>query len=360
MLGGNNMSRCCRHVHLTTSTSTITNRAASNWSALGKRRVLSTVALGARISILDLHSRTRQTTQLPPLTQWLPSLKSRTAFISTSNKKPPPVKASPSLTGQSPSSPPAVPAAAGNTKTDDGKEASTGPKYAYPERLIIYHSGTGKIIFLATLKLTTIFAFVLFDLWALPTFIAGAASIPQSIGIALCGLIPVTFVAYTTAPFVSTIHMHLPQFARVSAQNLERFAKGVPPTTRLDISTLSFIAKPRTSSLTVGDLKPLVAKDGKKSWRRLGMVNFTRDVSELNANRKWWRFRAVGEFGIQVGGGKKDVKGGGKDKVKLTANEKKLPKSGWVWNVVEEVIRRRAGLGGAAEHLKAAAGRGKK
>lgn len=88
------------------------------------------------------------------------------------------------------------------------------------------------------------------------------------------------------------------------------------------------------------------------------MVNFTRDVTQLNKERKWWRFRAVGEFEIQVGGGKKAAKG--KSGNQLTANEKKLPKSGWVWNLVEEVIRRRAGLGAAVVGEKASMVGGKK
>lgn len=134
MLAGGNMSRCCRHVHLTTLTSTTTMTNTATWS--GGRRVLSTAAFGGRISA----SYPRQTTQLsqstPSLPQWLASLSPRTAFISTSNKKPP-VKSSPAAQTSS------VPAAAGSTKADNSNAASTGPKYAYPERLIIYHAGTG-------------------------------------------------------------------------------------------------------------------------------------------------------------------------------------------------------------------------
>ncbi|KAK4218841.1 hypothetical protein QBC37DRAFT_437121 [Rhypophila decipiens] len=217
---------------------------------------------------------------------------------------------------------PAPTSASSTPQFDESSKApTTGPKFVYPERLIIYHAGTGKIVFLASLKLTTIFSFALFDLWAFPTFVSGGASIYQSLGIALCGLIPLTYVAYTTTPYVTTIHMYIPQFARVSAANLERFAKGVPPATKLEISTLSFIGKPRTSTLTVGDLKPT-----RKRW---GMVNYERDTTAANAERKWWRFRAVGEFNIQG------------------VTEKKLPRSGWVWRIVNEVVGKRSDGGGA-------------
>ncbi|KAM7194508.1 hypothetical protein V8F33_007218 [Rhypophila sp. PSN 637] len=303
MLGGSSMSRSCRHVHPTASTTT-----TATWSG---RRVLSTAVLGSRISTSDSCTSTqlRPSTGLP-LIQWLPSLRSRpnlTAPMSTSKKPPSPPSAAPRT-----------------TQVDETSKApTTGPKFVYPERLIIYHAGTGKIVFLASLKLTTIFSFALFDLWAFPTFVSGAASIYQSLGIALCGLIPLTYVAYTTTPYVTTIHMYIPQFARVSAANLERFAKGVPPATKLEISTLSFIGKPRTSTLTVGDLKPT-----RKRW---GMVNYERDTTAANAERKWWRFRAVGEFNIQG------------------ATEKKLPRSGWAWRIVNEVVGKRSGGGAPRE-----------
>lgn len=42
----------------------------------------------------------------------------------------------------------------------------------YPERLVIYHAGTGKTTFLACLKLTTIFTFAFFGLVATPGYLA--------------------------------------------------------------------------------------------------------------------------------------------------------------------------------------------
>lgn len=110
--------------------------------------------------------------------------------------------------------------------------------------------------------------------------------------------------------------MNVPHFARGSATALERFAKNIPPNTKLDLTTLSLIGKPRTSSSTVGDLYP--------TKKRFGLVNYSRDTTAANAARKWWRFRAVGDFMVQRG------------------NEKRLPKTGWVWKVISDVIERRA------------------
>lgn len=74
---------------------------------------------------------------------------------------------------------------------------------------------------------------------------------------------------------------------------------------------MSFIGKPRVSSLTVGDLVP--------TRQRFGLVNFQRTDGEAeNVRRKWYMFRAVQKFHVPPGG------------------EKRVP-NGFVW---EEIVRR--------------------
>ncbi|KAK3330088.1 hypothetical protein B0H66DRAFT_542746 [Apodospora peruviana] len=227
--------------------------------------------------------------------------------MSTSDKPAPPKTKTPAAT------PNTVLPPSSSTRPKVGSPQTLG-KQLYPERLLIYHAGTGKTIFLATLKLTTVFAFAIFDLYAAPNFLMASAPLYQVAGIAICGIIPFSYVVYTTSPFVTTIHMHVPHFARSSAATLQKFAKSVPPTTRLDLSTLSLIGKPRVSSTTVGELRPVS--------KRLGMVNYERDTTKLNKDRKWWRFRPLGLFNVQKG------------------NEKKT-KTGWVWGQVVEAIAKR-------------------
>ncbi|KAK4128658.1 hypothetical protein N657DRAFT_32704 [Parathielavia appendiculata] len=230
---------------------------------------------------------------------------------------------------------------------NEGTHAAGG-KAAYPERLIIYHAGTGKTTFLACLKLTTLFVFGFFDMIMTPAYIAAGEPFLKTAGgmtpspslsasvlpclclphplnnrnttVALCGLIPAVYVAWSTGPFVAAIHMHLPPYARWSRAILERFARTAPLNTRLDITTMTLIGKPRVSSMTLGDLRP--------ESRRFGMVNYVRDTTLANAQRKWWRFRAVGEFNVQPQQGSGGVK------------------TGWVWNEVKEGIDRRVAAAG--------------
>lgn len=135
---------------------------------------------------------------------------------------------------------------------------------------------------------------------------------------AACGIIPLTFVAYTTAPFVSMIHMHLPPLARHSRESLSRFVRALPPQTRLQATTLSPIAKPRVSYFTLGELFP-----ARKRW---GIVNYARDTAWEEKRRKWWNFRAVGGFNVQ--GSNRGVK------------------EGWVWDAVKDKVAKNAAAGG--------------
>lgn len=134
--------------------------------------------------------------------------------------------------------------------------------------------------------------------------------------VALCGLIPATYVAWSTSSFVAAMHLHLPPYARWSRAILERFARTAPPNTRLDVTTMSLIGKPRVSSMVLSDLRP--------ANERLGTVNFVRENTErLDKARKWWRFRAVRAFNVQDG-----VEG--------------VAREGWVWRGIKEGIVKRA------------------
>ncbi|KAK0729011.1 hypothetical protein B0T21DRAFT_413120 [Apiosordaria backusii] len=195
-------------------------------------------------------------------------------------------------------------------------------KTEYPERLMIYHAGTGKTTFLGTLRFATLLLFAGFGLVLTPHYLKSGAPIQYPLASLACGLIPLLYVGYFTTPFVTFIHLRLPPYARWSTPILQRFAKTAPPNTQIDVTTLSLTGTPRHSSMMLSDLKP--------TKQRFGMVNFERDTAALNKKRKWWRWKAVGRFNIQEG------------------NEKNC-RAGWVWRDVAEGIRARAKAGGGAE-----------
>ncbi|KAI1187659.1 hypothetical protein F5B17DRAFT_398748 [Nemania serpens] len=165
----------------------------------------------------------------------------------------------------------------------------------YGPNLCIYHAGTGKVTFLACLKLSTLFLFVFFGFVVTPAYYQKEGLSLTVAGTALCAVAPLVFVAYITAPFVTFIHMRLPPFARQSEGMLRRYVRTPPPQMELVITTMSLIAKPRSSTVKLRDLRP--------ASKRFGIVNMTRDTTAENAARKWYMYRAVGNFNVQRASG---------------------------------------------------------
>ncbi|KAK1781275.1 hypothetical protein QBC45DRAFT_321709 [Copromyces sp. CBS 386.78] len=133
------------------------------------------------------------------------------------------------------------------------------PKLEYPERLLIYNAGQGKIIFIGLLKLTTVLIFSAFGLFVAPAYIANGSPL-AGIAIFTCGLTPFLFLAHSSRPFVAQIHLtKIPPYARLSSDVLLRFARSLPPqsASRLEFVTMSLTGKPRVASVSVADLKPV-------------------------------------------------------------------------------------------------------
>ncbi|KAI1170803.1 hypothetical protein F4777DRAFT_583538 [Nemania sp. FL0916] len=173
--------------------------------------------------------------------------------------------------------------------------------FIYPSRLCVYHAGIGRVLFLGFLKLSTIFMFAFFGLVVTPACYEKEGLSTTVAGTALSAIVPLVFVAYTTAPFVASVHLRVPTFARQSEELLRRYIRALPGHTELEIATLSLVAKPRVSIVPVGELAPAPA------MRRFGIVTFVRDTSAENAKRKWYVYRAVGDFTAQRASGTKRV-----------------------------------------------------
>ncbi|KAH7239176.1 hypothetical protein BKA59DRAFT_484151 [Fusarium tricinctum] len=224
-----------------------------------------------------------------------------------------------------PASPPKKPVKIEDELKRQARAASKESKeFELPEKLIIYHGGTGRITFMAMLKITTLFLGAFFCFIVTPSYIKADKPEWVTASVVLCGIVPIIFVAYITSPFVTHIHVHLPPYARTSRPILERFVKTLPPSTPLTLTTMSAISKPRYSSIQAGDLSPV--------RRRFGLINYVRDTKEENAKRSWYMFRAVGKFYIQD-----------KKPVTRVRYQKKTDKvDGWIWDAIKERIDKRA------------------
>ncbi|KAL3427448.1 hypothetical protein PVAG01_00957 [Phlyctema vagabunda] len=175
-------------------------------------------------------------------------------------------------------------------------------KPIYPDRLLIYHAGTGRTVFIGGMKLTTIGICVFFVSVVAPThFYAEQEPTWISMAVITSGIIPMLFVLYTTAPFVTYVHLRLPAFAKRSQDLLIRYARSLPKDAELDITTVSTFGKARVSRAKIQDLFPIK--------ERFGLANYGRDTTRLNASRPWYLGKAVRQFGIH--GGKGRIKQGG-------------------------------------------------
>ncbi|CAM1504665.1 Fc.00g022560.m01.CDS01 [Cosmosporella sp. VM-42] len=204
----------------------------------------------------------------------------------------------------------------------------SGKKFELPERLVIYHAGTGRTTFLAMVKVTTLFLGAFFCCIMAPSYYKSEKPKWEIASVAICGVIPIFFVAYITAPFVTHIHIHLPPYARTSRPILERFVRTLPASTDLTLTTMSFIAKPRYSNLKAGDLIP--------ARKRFGIINYVRDTTAENARRRWYNYRAVGKFYVQD-----------KGEVRRARYEKKKKDmvDGWIWDAIKEKLGKKAQSG---------------
>ncbi len=99
------------------------------------------------------------------------------------------------------------------------------------------------------------------------------------------GAMPMLFVAYTSAPYVSFIHLALPAFARKSRETAIHYAKDLPPTTLLILTTTRFNAIPRQTAVRLGDLMP-----DKSPFRPVTFQNVN------PAPRSWWMGRPTTQF----------------------------------------------------------------
>ncbi|KID84785.1 hypothetical protein MGU_07935 [Metarhizium guizhouense ARSEF 977] len=212
--------------------------------------------------------------------------------------------------------------------------AQSAKNHDIPERILIYHAGTGRIAFLAALKLTSLLLGAFFTLLAAPSYFQAGKPPLATAAVAACGIVPAVFVAWSTAPFVTHVHMHLPAAARASPASLARFVGALPPGARLTLTTMSLVAAPRCSAVRAGDLRAAVPR------RRLGLVNYVRDTAADNAARRWYMYRAVGAFYVQDSGsgvpGKQRVTTGHQGR-----RNKAAVVDTWIWEAVRDKIARR-------------------
>lgn len=191
-----------------------------------------------------------------------------------------------------------LPSTASSASSSSTKAAS-----GYPERLLIYHAGTARTAFIASVKLTSIFVFIAGAVFVAPLYYYDPATPDHVAGlIVLIGAIPMGIMVLTTAPFVTYVHLTLPAWARMSAARLHRMAGNLPASAVVDITTLRWIW-PRVTRLTAGELYL-------KSGAVTGAMTLRRRIPQtVLEQRKWWQWKPLSTFYVAGKGGKTAEKG---------------------------------------------------
>ncbi|KAL5000064.1 hypothetical protein BDV10DRAFT_41863 [Aspergillus recurvatus] len=177
------------------------------------------------------------------------------------------------------------PVNASRTPQPSSTHAKTALRRGPPERILIYHGGTGRTMFLGMLRITTIFLFGVSVLVVAPAFMS--SDFPWYLGPAIVvgGALPMLFVSYTSAPYVNFVHLALPISVRRSREQAVQYAKKLPPTATLYINTMKFNTIPRQTEVRLVDLVPDKSKIRPVSFR-----------NQNPASLPWWRGKTLQQF----------------------------------------------------------------
>jgi hypothetical protein len=137
----------------------------------------------------------------------------------------------------------------------------------------------------------------------------------------ISGIIPMIFVMYTAAPFVTYVHLRLPPFARISRTNLMRYSANLPKDASIYITTMNIIGRPHVSRVNVSELYPIK--------KPLNIANFARDTKEISSKRPWWARRYVRRFAILETSGATREKGIWENVVRSIRNTHNRPAGPW-------------------------------
>ena len=202
--------------------------------------------------------------------------------------------------------------------------------------MLIYHTGIAPTVYLGFVKITSLFLFAFSALIVAPRFyyspdesnwaaIVGryhCGQIKRLLGTNKCtvlvgGAIPLLFVSYTTAPFVSYVHIRLPIFARQSHEHLMRWSRNITSSTEVDLTTMRLYGLPRVTRVPLAELQ-------ERNRKFLDVANLVRLPSKPPSSEKrpWWMGREMTRF--------------------FVSKEQKTGDESAIWPKVLEAIRRQS------------------
>ncbi|KAL1297874.1 hypothetical protein AAFC00_006396 [Neodothiora populina] len=125
----------------------------------------------------------------------------------------------------------------------------------YPERLLIFHSPTSATVWIGFSKAVCIGFFGFGVLMVAPNVYFNEDAAPWLAPlILLASPVPMILISLLTSPFLASVFIRLPPWARRSAESLQTFARRLPADTRLEVQKIGFLPLPRTRAMQLSDL----------------------------------------------------------------------------------------------------------
>lgn len=115
------------------------------------------------------------------------------------------------------------------------------------------------------------------------------------------GAIPMIVVGLATAPFVNSVNLYIPEFARRSRDVLIRYSQNLPKDAQLEFVTARLFGLPKTTGVRLSEMRALPSRWGRlANLERIRTPSLQRELAQRLAWKKALGFLAESRFKFYV------------------------------------------------------------
>lgn len=115
------------------------------------------------------------------------------------------------------------------------------------------------------------------------------------------GAIPMIVVGVATAPFVNSVSLYIPEFARRSRDVLIRYSTNLPKDAQLEFVTARLLGLPKTTGVRLSEMRALPSRWGRlANLERIRSPSLQREHAQRSAWKKALGFLAEPRFKFYV------------------------------------------------------------
>lgn len=123
----------------------------------------------------------------------------------------------------------------------------------------------------------------------------------KTVGVICMGAIPMIVVGLATAPFVNSVNLYIPEFARRSRDVLIRYSQNLPKDAQLEFVTARLFGLPKTTGVRVSEIRALPSRWGRlANLERIRTPRLQKELAQRSAWKKALGFLAEPRFKFYV------------------------------------------------------------